>query len=287
MFSLASKFTRKMTKEATRPAFQLAAFGSKKWLESRKRVYRQTSPILIACFPKSGSTYLSELLCGLTGLSRGWLGAGGPLGGSYSREQDAMERHFWTSKRTVIQQHVKATKDNLDLFADFNVRPIVLTRNIFDIVPSIRDHWLREGVIGLGHYVPQSWFQLSEAQQYSYIIKMIVPWYFHFFVSWLDGSESISTLNVTYEELFSQKRDTIRKISAFYGFECSEHRIDEAINTMNPKKTRFNKGVSGRGKELLTREHIEEIVAMAGCTGISTEHFQRMGIFEIKSAKSA
>ena len=78
--------------------------------------------LLVACFPKSGSTYLTKLLHAATGFPlRDLVVAFG------DHEQDICERKLRRLRRqAVIQQHVKATHHNLALIKQHGIRPIVL-----------------------------------------------------------------------------------------------------------------------------------------------------------------
>jgi hypothetical protein len=155
---------------------------------------------------------------------------------------------------------------------------VILTRNIFDVVPSIRDHWMREGSVGLGNYVHADWFRLNSSQQYTSIIKLILPWYFHFYVSWLDATAAIETVWITYEELFADQLGTVKEVLKFYNLRRSDQTILQAIDAIPAQETRFNKGVSGRGRQVLTTSQVAEIYAMAKCCGVSIQDFRRMGI---------
>ena len=43
-------------------------------------------------------------------------------------------------KGVVVHQHFKANEPNLDLLMEFSIQPIVLVRNVFDVLVSLRDH---------------------------------------------------------------------------------------------------------------------------------------------------
>src|SRR5438552_7435823 len=89
--------------------------------------------LLIACFPKSGSTYLAKTLSAITGLPTRHACA--TFG---NNDQDICERKLrGLSRRSVIQQHVKGTNNNVALMKHYGVRPIVLVRDIYDTIISL------------------------------------------------------------------------------------------------------------------------------------------------------
>ncbi|GAB4284895.1 MAG: hypothetical protein Kow0068_10100 [Marinilabiliales bacterium] len=45
-------------------------------------------------------------------------------------------------KNFITQQHTRATQPNLKILNDYKIRPIILVRNIFDVVISLRDYLL-------------------------------------------------------------------------------------------------------------------------------------------------
>ena len=99
--------------------------------------------IFVACFPKSGSTYVTTLLSELTGF---------PIVPAVQffgqNEQDLFEPALqpFRGRSTVTQQHVKGTNNNLRLMKEYGIRPVVLVRDIFDVLLSLHDHFEREGI---------------------------------------------------------------------------------------------------------------------------------------------
>jgi hypothetical protein len=107
---------------------------------SRLRRRLDRDHLLIACMPKSGSTYLHTLLRVITGLDDASLSELGD-----QNEGDICEKRLRRlRRRSVIQQHVKATQTNLKWLSDYGVRPIVQTRSLFDVLPSLHDHFEHE-----------------------------------------------------------------------------------------------------------------------------------------------
>lgn len=238
--------------------------GLKLGLNLKKRFSKPADYIFIACMPKSGSTFLGVVLSELTGYRRI------PLYYACGRtEQDLYLPALIDSYafHTVTHQHTRATGSNLSLMHLFSIRPVVLVRNIFDTVVSIRDHLSNEGFGFHAFFCDERFNELDEKTQYDCIIELAIPWYFNFYVSWFNASSSgqadVSWL--TYEEVMADKVEAIRAVARFCGFESATSDIKKALARAQNGglDIRFNKGVSGRGFSALTEGQREKIVNMA------------------------
>ena len=245
---------------------EFAELGLHLYRRLSKVFLRRGEFILIACMPKSGSTFLKEALKQATGFAEAEL--------TYAYERTEQELYLPKlvdafPKKTVTQQHVRATAANLHLMKVFHIRPVVLTRNIFDVIPSIRDYLLLEGAEQFPSlYATEHFAAMNEADQYEFLIRYALPWYFQFYVSWSDASISGQTdaLWISYEELSADWTIGISKILDHYGLSRSQAHINDAIEKTRTKgslQLRFNKGVSGRGKQLLSDDHKQLIRKMA------------------------
>jgi len=128
--------------------------------------------ILIACIPKSGSSFLKESLRALTGWKELWL--------SYAYLQNEQELYLPALKEaardnTVTQQHCRATGPNLNILQGFGIRPIVLTRNLPDILLSLSDFY--DSGATLNTFFGEVWPTLDQAGKHDLIIDHVMPWY--------------------------------------------------------------------------------------------------------------
>ena len=67
---------------------------------------------------------------------------------------------------------------------------------------------------------------------------------------------------VTYEELHSDTYACISRILRFLGIE-EEERVHENLYVPPEKRVNFNKGISGRGNQLLSAKQKDRILRMA------------------------
>jgi hypothetical protein len=226
----------------------------------KRRFVRPSGPyVFVACMPRTGSTFLTEALCELTGFRRV------ELSDAYAENEQELDLPRLLdaySYGSVTQQHVCANARTVGLMQEFGIRPVVLVRNVFDVVVSIRHFLLTEGCGKWPTFftTDERFRRLDEAAQYEQIVELGLPWYFDFFVSWADAS--LETLRLTYEEAAADWPATLRGIARFYGVEASEPAIAAALEraTARAPELRLNKGVPGRGATLLDpalRERIE------------------------------
>ena len=231
--------------------------------------------IFVACFQKSGSTYLTELLSEITGFpSRALVAAYG------HNDQDVHELALEDveHKSSVTQQHAKGTANNVELLKKYGIRPVVLVRDIFDVMVSLYDHIERGRDRVPTGFVHREYRSLTKDQKLLYLVRIHAPWYFNFFVSWREASSTIDVLWLTYEELFADQVATVSRILAFYGRSADQATIEAAIrSTTGSRSTRFNVGVSGRGRDLPAL-HRQAIVDLASVWGIDTQDMRRIGI---------
>lgn len=228
------------------------------WIPSFAR--RNQGHILIACFPKSGSTYLSLVLQELTGFPD-WYGAEP----GEQNEQDLSARRLRRPRRrSVLQQHMKATHSNLELLVAYHMRPIVQTRNLYDIVASLHDYFQgNRSSLSCG-YISDEYLQMPWRERLDYLIHIHLPWYFNFVLSWREAARRIDVCHVTYETLFANQERELKRILAFYDMQASDEEIEAAMARAAAGDTRFNVGVVGRGIQLLTDEHKQAIRRLAG-----------------------
>ena len=116
--------------------------GLNKAINYKQRFSQGSDYLFVACMPKSGSTFMAHTLSELTGYR-------------YVNLAYAYERNEQTlylpklidsySFGSVTHLHVRATESTIDLMKMFSIRPVILVRNIFDIVVSVRDHMFQEG----------------------------------------------------------------------------------------------------------------------------------------------
>jgi len=209
--------------------------------------------------PKSGSTWLSVML----EILLGWRKV--PLWrGSDRREQEPDARELLRFPRENIfspHQHCRASESTVELINQFRIKSIIQVRNIYDSVISFREHCLNEGLLFSMAYIDQEFLGYDNERQLQFIIDMILPWYFSFYVSWCqaEGLTAENKLLVNYDELLRDTQGTLGKILEYLGESRSPAEIERAMAQAKRKDTVKNKAVIGRGNIMLNELHKAKI----------------------------
>lgn len=203
------------------------------------------SHILVACMPKSGSTFLTDVIAALPGFHRAVLV---PAFGR--REQELDETCLRREDRFsyVAQNHVQYSDWTAQMCGDYGVAPVVLVRSLLDAIVSMRDHLRNEGPGSPIFYVNRQHARLDDARLELLIARLALPWYLGFYMSW---RQSPDALMINYEDLAARPREVVARVLAFSGASARPEVIDAAIARVRAAGAgRFNVGVPGRGQSL-------------------------------------
>lgn len=205
--------------------------------------------VVVFSFPKSGSTYLHRLLLASTGYVDYLLDHC-----SEDHQQTLVQQWapMFLAQNTVSQIHAFATAPNMRLIKTLGIRPVVMVRNLFDALVSLRDHIMNEDYVIPVAQIPIEFREWSQTDQFWFLARMAAPWYLNSFVSWQRAAKTNSVLWTRYDELVADPFSTIKRVLAHATITCDEHRIRKAIAECDPRTVRFNVGVSGRGASLLS-----------------------------------
>ena len=68
-----------------------------------------------------------------------------------------------------------------------------------------------------------------------------------------------SLLWLTYDDIVTNLASTLDRIAKYYDYSFDLTQLDQIVSQSKSDKTYFNKGVSGRGKELLSDAQLDRI----------------------------
>ena len=212
--------------------------------------------LLVACMPKSGSTFLTDLIARLPGMQRVHLV---PEYGRREQELDLEQLVIHRDVGFVSQLHIRPSEFTLGLCGRFGIRPIFLYRNIWDVMASLRDHLCRHDLRwSMAHVDPEfrSW---DETRQYEFLARTMMPWFVDFYVSW---SLVPDKLAIGYERLMADPHSILARIAEWAGIAADPREIDQALAAVGRAST-FNKGGSGRGSAVpeTARAHVEAVTS--------------------------
>jgi hypothetical protein len=217
--------------------------------------------ILLAALPKSGSTWLEEILAALPGQTKVQL----VPGWQYREQELAFERLIaFHAMNYICRLHIMFSDTTAAYCNTFSIKPIVSIRNFFDCVPSVRD-WFDTGsedtpLQGPVSHIPKEYYRLSDEEKFDYIIDMMMPWYFKFFIGWQECSNCVW---VRYEDLVTDPASTLADVFDKIGLGLSRPIIEGALERAARIPTKKNLAKIGRGAALLTAEQKNRIKKFA------------------------
>jgi hypothetical protein len=218
--------------------------------------------LVVASMPKSGSTYLQKVLVHVTGFRPYWLNT---AGNDNERNLELTAIPMFLAQDTVTQEHMRATRANVQWLKRMGVRPIMLVRNIFDVIVSSRDHSAGGDICGPNAHTPAAYNTWSPEDQAWFIIRMGLPWLLTFVSSWLDAQRELPVLWVSYEEIVQRTASTVARILDHAGVERKPADIQRLAAEVDLGNVRFNRGLSGRGESELTgaqRQAVRDLAAV-------------------------
>ena len=196
------------------------------------------SRILIACMPKSGSTFLSDLISALPDFKRAKFSPT-PAGGRQHELDEACLDNAG-SGNFVGQVHVLNSDWTAKMCKDHRLKPVVLVRSLPDAIVSMRDHVRREGGVGPIFQADPHRRVLDDAALEEMIVRFQAPWYVNFYMSWRNAP---GTLMISYEELTADPQRILREIVDFAGAAVDDRAIARAVAEVQERReSRFNVG---------------------------------------------
>jgi len=255
-------------------------------MRAKLTAQRASQPnILVACAPKSASTFLQAALQQALGLHNACLftatldWASAAALGANLREQEPDElsliRNGLNGRGYVAQHHARCSPYLARMLTLYNVRPIVTHRNLFDTIVSMDDmvmQWRASPASGQYGYfndgLPGAYERLERADRLLILAQRWTPWLVQFYVTWKKCERLGLTkpLWISYEDDFlGDKQVLAARIADFIGHEFADPvGIAAALEDRSEGKARrLNKGVAGRGKDMPT-EVRDYILSAAG-----------------------
>lgn len=197
--------------------------------------------IFIACLPKSGSTYIASLLDSHAKLKRVRLTDSFD---SYAQELSEIRLMRYICTNYLSQHHVCNSVWTQSMISRYNLTTIVLVRDFFDIVISIRDH-VRQDTFPFDF--PQRHQKYNDSQLEELIATLIGPWLIRFYAGW---KQDKNALFLNYQDIVTNPCLAIESILDRANIQSDKATIEKAIKQASLKKSRFNKGIKGRGKNM-------------------------------------
>jgi hypothetical protein len=150
---------------------------------------------------------------------------------------------------------------------------VVLTRNLFDSIVSRRDHIMKTdpGDDIKSEKRHMKFLQGSNEYQLDVTIEKFANEMIQFYTSW--DAYSGDKVHITWKDMVEDAPGMVAHVADSLGLEVVQDvdKITAAIKTGGGAN--FNKGVAGRGRELLSDRQVEELIRRAEILGCTDEEF--------------
>ena len=159
---------------------------------------------------------------------------------------------LFSRKKSVFissHQHTLCSDDFIKLISKKHT-VICQTRSILDTIVSLIDY-LDSGV-NAGFFLPFSdkyWDTLTYNDKIDEVIDCYLPWHIHYLQSWILASDKINVKFFMFDDIVKSPNQCFNSI-----FEQ-----DQNAETIEVTKSKFNKGISGRGKQNIPSDKIDQI----------------------------
>jgi len=217
--------------------------------------------ILLACMAKSGSTYLRAIISGLPNFRiASWVPGHGRREQELCKDTIIKELCGYPNSNQIAQLHVRYSDVTERYVQEFELKPVVLVRNILDVIPSLLDHHKSESTTHPFAYVPKNIVDWDNNRAAEFTTNMIIPWYLNFYASWNNCEEKVL---LCYEDLIKNPKDVIKKICSKWNIQVSDDEILHAIKRAAGMNTRMNIGQPGRGASVSNycKQHILKLAS--------------------------
>lgn len=237
-----------------------------------------TSGVLLASVPQSASTHTADKLSTIGNMRvENIARTMDPYG---VREQDfdikKLEGALRLNKNSsfIARQHMVCTNLILRLIKRKFLVPLVLTRNLPDVLVSLVDQHSLPNLDKDKVLFPKTLVSYDIESKCDYFIHFEIPWHLKFFTSWLRYDE-FSKVWLRFEDFKENNQAYFDNITSILEIE----KID--VESLHPRaivsddvtsKIRINRGMKGRGRKILNSRQIGLIEKMIELVGIPNEY---------------
>lgn len=167
---------------------------------------------------------------------------------------------------TVTHIHMQALAGNRNFIEAFGLKPVIMIRNIPDMLASFLDMLEADPVAraeGLNCQIPANFREMDFAGKLDFMIDVIAPWYASYFATWKDFADAApqTVCVLHYRDFCHNPAETLHKALTHAGFVTTRSQCIQSLEQVWSTKEsyRYNKGVSGRGKDYFLAEHFARL----------------------------
>ena len=168
----------------------------------------------------------------------------------------------------VTHLHMQALPSNRFLIEAFDIKPIIMIRDVADMLTSYcdmldkdqsSDNWLN-------CQLPVNFTTMHEDEKNDFLIDMMGPWYASYYATWLAYAEQSPgrVCLLRYRDFLGDPVQTLVTALHHAGVERSHLHCQDVIDSVwrEREQHRFNQGVAGRGHQRFKPHHIERLERM-------------------------
>jgi len=167
---------------------------------------------------------------------------------------------------TVTHIHMQAFPANRYFIEAVGLKPVIMIRNLADMLASFLDMLEVDPVArtdGLNCQIPRNFCELDRGTKLDFMIDAIAPWYASYFATWKDfvDSSSDTVCVLHYRDFCDNPAETLYKAICHAGFATTRFQCAKSVEQVWKSKEnyRYNKGVSGRGKDYFSLGHLTRL----------------------------
>lgn len=166
----------------------------------------------------------------------------------------------------VAHLHMQAFAANRNFLSAFGIRPVIMLRNVPDMLASFWDMLETDPVAraeGLNCIVPDDFALWDPAQKADFMVDIVAPWYASYFASWKNFVDQApkQVCVLRYRNFHRDPLESLHTALSHAGFTISRSICKAALDRAWSERDafRFNKGTEGRGKTYFSAQHRGEI----------------------------
>lgn len=232
------------------------------------QIFTDHTNVLLFAQPKSGSHHIHLLLQLALGLFPHPTGFCSTNKDSYYPRVLASK---FLGKSTISRSHAPSDIYLSRVIRNLGMRPVVLTRNLFDSIVSRRDHIKRTdpGDDIKSAKLHSKFLQGCNEYQLDVTIEKFANEIIQFYTSWATYTGEV--VRITWQEMVDDAPGMVARVAEALDLEIVEDVEKITASIKAGGGANFSKGIAGRGRELMNDRQIDELVRRADILGCTDE----------------
>lgn len=232
-----------------------------------RRVFARRPFLLLAFAPKCAGTYFRQAaINALNGHLVRMCHAQGGRDGTLYLPNVLVSCLDESAPTTVTHLHMQALAANRHFIEALGLRPVIMMRNIADMLASFLDMLERDPVAreeGLNCQIPENFCDMDRDSKLDFMIDVIAPWYASYFATWKsfmdDAPDTVCVLR--YRDFCDDPAKTLLRAISHAGLPTTLFRCQKSLEDIWHLKEnyRFNQGIRGRGKDYFSSVHLARL----------------------------